>query len=37
MTTKPSVFIEGESGTTGLGMRDRLRALADIELKSLPS
>ena len=33
---RPSVFIDGETGTTGLGIRTRLDSLPEIAVESLP-
>ena len=37
MTTRPTVFIDGEAGTTGLEIHRRLAGRGDIEIVSLPA
>ena len=34
-TTKPSVFVDGASGTTGLGIQERLHQQNDVVVKSI--
>jgi N-acetyl-gamma-glutamyl-phosphate reductase len=35
-TTKPSIFVDGASGTTGLGIQERLHQQSDVVVKSIP-
>ena len=34
-TGKPAVFVDGASGTTGLGIQERLRQQSDVVVKSI--
>src|SRR5882757_6861313 len=34
-TAKPSVFVDGASGTTGLGIQERLHQQSDVVVKSI--